>query len=282
MRYATVLTDDGPEPVVVLDDRLLSVGRLARETGRPLPDNLLALVVEGDDGVRAALEAWRARNDPGVLPSAAGAPFTVPFRPPGKIWGIGLNYRDHAHDLDEEVPPAPASFMKPATSVIGYADVIPLPAVSERVTAEAELAVVFGRRARDVAVERALETVFGYTTVIDMTAEDILRVNPRFLTRSKSFDGFFSFGPVLVTADEVDDLASLTVSLEHNGRPGPSNRVANMTYGPAELIAFHARGMTWEPGDILSTGTPGAVHIRPGDEVVCRIDGIGELRNRVA
>lgn len=281
MRYATVSTDRGPEPVVILDDRLLSLERLGRDTGRRLPGSLLSLVVDGDDEVRAALATWRPGNDPAGLPPADGAAYTVPFRPPGKIWGIGLNYRDHAHDLDEEVPPAPASFMKPASSVIGPGDVIPLPPVSQRVTAEAELAVVFGRRARE-ASEHPLDAVFGYTTVLDMTAEDILRVNPRFLTRAKSFDGFFSFGPVVVTADEIDDLNSLTVRLEHNGRPGPTDRVANMTYGPAELIAFHARGMTWEPGDLLSTGTPGAVPIRPGDEVVCRIDGIGELRNRVA
>lgn len=281
MRYATVLTEGGREPVAIVGDRLLTFSRLARDTGRDLPGSLLATVLEGDIAVRDALDTWLTRHDAAALPDTAGARFTLPFRPPGKIWGIGLNYRDHAHDLNEAVPPAPASFMKPASCVIGPGDVIPLPAVSERVTAEAELAVVFGARVRDVEPERALEGVFGYTTVIDMTAEDILRVNPRFLTRAKSFDGFLSFGPVIVTADEVGDLAGLTVSLEHNGRLGPTNRVANMTYGPAELIAFHSHGMTWEAGDILSTGTPGALPIRAGDEVACRIEGIGELRNPV-
>jgi 2-keto-4-pentenoate hydratase/2-oxohepta-3-ene-1,7-dioic acid hydratase in catechol pathway len=115
-----------------------------------------------------------------------------------------------------------------------------------------------------------------------MTAEDILRVNPRFLTRAKSFDGFFSFGPVIVTPDEITDLSALTVRIEVNGVPGPANQIRNMTYGPAELIAFHSHGMTWEPGDILSTGTPGAVRIAAGDDVACLIDGVGVLRNAVA
>ncbi|MEJ2287325.1 MAG: fumarylacetoacetate hydrolase family protein [Deinococcales bacterium] len=281
MRYATVLVEGRREPAALAGDRLLTFGRLAHDTGHDLPGSLLDTVLGGDDAVRRAYAAWLERFDPDSLPVADPAAFTLPFRPPGKIWGIGLNYRDHARDLDEEVPPEPASFLKPASSAIGHGDAIPLPAVSHRVTAEAELALILGRRTRDLTSDDALEAVFGYTTVLDMTAEDILRVNPRFLTRAKSFDGFFSFGPVVVTRDEIADLAALTVRIELGGEPGPANQVRNMTYGPAELIAFHSHGMTWEPGDILSTGTPGAVPIAPGDEVTCRIDGIGVLRNRV-
>jgi 2-keto-4-pentenoate hydratase/2-oxohepta-3-ene-1,7-dioic acid hydratase in catechol pathway len=282
MRYATVVSDHGLEPATLAGDRLLTFDRLARDTGLELPASLLATVVEGDAAVRRAYGDWLARFDADALPAAATARFALPFRPPGKIWGIGLNYRDHARDLDEEVPPAPASFMRPPSSAIGEGDTIGLPAVSQRVTAEAELAVIFGRRTRNVEAGAALDAVFGYTTVLDLTAEDILRVNPRFLTRAKSFDGFFSFGPVIVTPDEITDLSALTVRIEVNGVPGPANQIRNMTYGPAELIAFHSHGMTWEPGDILSTGTPGAVRIAAGDDVACLIDGVGVLRNAVA
>lgn len=287
MRYATAVLEEAPEPVLVVRDgddasRLLSFARLSRDAGSRLPGSLLAAVLEGDAAVRSAYRSWASRHAPEELPRLASAALTLPFRPPGKIWGIGLNYRDHARDLDEEVPPEPASFMKPASSAVGPGDPIRLPAVSRRVTAEAELALVMGRAARDVAVADALSFVFGFTTALDMTAEDILRVNPRFLTRAKSFDGFFSFGPVIVTPDEVADLGALTVRIERNGEPGPANQVRNMTYGPEELIAFHSRGMTWEPGDILSTGTPGAVAIQPGDALACRIEGVGELRNPVA
>ncbi len=282
MRYATVLGENGPAPAVVLGEKLLSYERLARDTGQELPSSLLATVLDGDVGVRRAYAAWLERFDPDRLPATAATRFLRPFRPPGKIWGIGLNYRDHARDLDEEVPPAPASFLRPCSSAIGEGDTIGLPPVSQRVTAEAELALVLGRRARNVDADAALAAVFGYTTVLDMTAEDILRVNPRFLTRAKSFDGFFSFGPVIVTPDEIPDVGALNVRIEVNGAPGPANRVRNMTYGPAELIAFHSEGMTWEPGDILSTGTPGAVPIASGDTVACIVDGVGTLHNDVA
>ena len=282
MRYATAVIEGAREPVALAGDRLLSFRRLAHDTGLDLPGSLLATVLEGDDAVRGAYGVWLERFDPDSLPLADPATFTLPFRPPGKIWGIGLNYRDHARDLDEEVPPEPASFLKPASSAVGHGEVITLPAASERVTAEAELGLILGRRARDLSDDEALDAVFGYTTVLDMTAEDILRVNPRFLTRAKSFDGFFSFGPVIVTRDEVADLAALTVRVAVDGEPGPADEVRNMTYGPAELVAFHSHGMTWEPGDILSTGTPGAVVVAAGNEVTCRIDGIGVLRNRVA
>ena len=282
MRYVTVLGETGPAPAVVTGEKLLTYERLTRDTGRQLPSSLLATVLDGDLSVRRAYGAWLERFDRDRLPDAAAARFTRPFRPPGKIWGIGLNYSDHARDLDEEVPPAPASFLRPCSSAIGEGDTISLPSASQRVTAEAELAVIFGRRTRNVEADAALGAVFGYTTVLDMTAEDILRVNSRFLTRAKSFDGFFSFGPVIVTPDEIADVGALRVRIEVNGTPGPSNLVRNMTYGPAELIAFHSEGMTWEPGDILSTGTPGAVPIASGDAITCTVDGVGTLRNTVA
>ncbi|MEJ2667443.1 MAG: fumarylacetoacetate hydrolase family protein [Deinococcales bacterium] len=282
MRYVTAVLDGMPRPALVVGERLLSFARLARDTVTALPTSLLDAVVHGDAAVRAALPEWTASHDLSDLPDIGTARLTLPFRPPGKIWGIGLNYRAHAEDLDEAVPPEPASFMKPASCVVGPGQAIGLPAVSQRVTAEAELGVVFGREARDVGLDEALAAVFAFTTVLDLTAEDILRVNPRFLTRAKSFDGFFSFGPVLVTPDEIADPASLRVRIVHNGHEGPSDVVRNMTYAPAELIAFHSRGMTWEPGDILSTGTPGAVPIRSGDSLSCIIDGIGRLDNAVA
>ena len=281
MRYATAVLDDRLQPVTLLGERVLSLRRLAADTGTRLPATLLDAVREGDADIREALDAWTRRSDSSALPPASQVRFTLPFRPPGKIWGIGLNYRDHAADLDERVPPEPASFNKPASCVVAPGDPILLPVVSRRVTAEAELGIVLGRNAPVIDEGAPMNAVFAFTTVLDMTAEDILRVNPRFLTRAKSFDGFFSFGPVLVTPDEVADVPGTTVRILHNGAPGPADQVRNMTYGPEQLIAFHARGMTWEPGDILSTGTPGAVAIHDGDVVTCVIDGIGRLESPV-
>jgi 2-keto-4-pentenoate hydratase/2-oxohepta-3-ene-1,7-dioic acid hydratase in catechol pathway len=123
--------------------------------------------------------------------------------------------------------------------------------------------------------------VAGFTTIIDMTAEDILRQNPRYLTVSKSFDTFFSFGPQLVTPDEIDDVSELKVSTVINSKVHAENTVSNMTFSPAFLVSFLSQVMTLHAGDIISTGTPGAVAIGDGDIVECRINGFKPLVNPV-
>ena len=204
------------------------------------------------------------------------------YRRPRKIWGIGLNYVEHAGDLDESAPSEePASFMRPDTTIIGPGDGIRLPEGIGRVTAEAELAVIIGREAKDVSEEEAPSIIAGFTTVLDMTAEDVLRKNPRYLTRAKSFDTFFSYGPHLVTPDEVGEVDELEVSTVLNGEVRRQNTVSNMTFSPYELVSFHSRVMRLLPGDIISTGTPGAVEISSGDVAECRIDGFETLVNPV-
>jgi 2-keto-4-pentenoate hydratase/2-oxohepta-3-ene-1,7-dioic acid hydratase in catechol pathway len=123
--------------------------------------------------------------------------------------------------------------------------------------------------------------IAGYCLIIDMTAEDILQRNPRFLTRAKNFDTFFSFGPELITPDEVLDVLRLRVGTWKNGELHRDNVVANMAFPPHYLVAFHSNVMTLYPGDIISTGTPGAVVIESGDVAECRIEGLGTLSNPV-
>lgn len=205
--------------------------------------------------------------------------FASPLPDPGTLWGIGLNYADHAADLAERRPDEPASFIKPGTAAVGPGGPIRLPPreQSERVTAEGELAVVIGRTASEVDVETTPEVIAGYLPVIDMTAEDILERNPRFLTRAKSFDSFLVLGPWLVTIDEVDDLADHRVRTVVNEQVAAENRIANMHFSPAELVAFHSWVKTLVPGDLISTGTPGAHPIEPGDDVAAEVEGIGRV-----
>ncbi|MDR1508535.1 MAG: fumarylacetoacetate hydrolase family protein [Synergistaceae bacterium] len=204
------------------------------------------------------------------------------YRRPRKIFGIGLNYRDHAGDLAEKAPVGiPGSFFKPATTIIGHGDEIKIPVQSQKTTAEAELGVIMGRECENAENENWLDYVAGFTTIIDMTAEDILRLNPRYLTHVKSFETFFSFGPHLVTPDEVGDILKLTVQTVLNGKVHAQNTVSNMTFTPDFLVAFHSKVFKWEPGDILSTGTPRAVHIQHGDRAECRIDSFEPLVNPV-
>ena len=250
------------------------------------PDDLLGLIETGS--LEPIREWYQAGGEQELM---AFREFLIPekeisfaplYRRPRKIWGIGLNYQAHAQDLSEKAPETePASFMKPDTTIIGSGDTIFVPRQSERTTAEAELGVVIGRACKNVARQDWLSVVAGFTTVIDMTAEDILRRNPRYLTRAKSFDTFFSFGPVLLTPDEIGDVLDLKVSTVLNGQVRASDRVMNMTFPPDFLVAFHSEVMTLLPGDIISTGTPGAVPIRDGDRVECRIEGFETLLNPV-
>jgi 2-keto-4-pentenoate hydratase/2-oxohepta-3-ene-1,7-dioic acid hydratase in catechol pathway len=223
-----------------------------------------------------------AEAPPGLFVAADTVTFLAPYRNPRKIWGIGLNYTAHADDLAAVYPDEPASFVKGDHTIIGPDDVIQLPVQSERVTAEAELGVVFGAECRDVEVGNALDYVWGVCPVLDQTAEDILQRNPRFLTRAKNFPGFFSFGPgITPLCDVPGDLADVEVTTVRNGMAHRSNVVSNMIFSPELLISFHSKVFPWFPGDILSTGTPGAIVVGGGDVAECRIGPLGVLRNPV-
>ena len=254
----------------------MPVAHINAYLGRGWPLDLLALI---EQGLSPRLYE-DALATPDALPLAQ-ANYAPLYRRPRKIWGIGLNYRDHAADLNAPFPTEPASFMKCDNTIIGPGDTIELPPQSRRVTAEAEIGVIIGRTCRNVAEDEALGVLAGYCLIIDMTAEDILLVNPRFLTRSKNFDTFFSFGPELITPDEVPDLLGLTVGTWRNGKLHRENQVRNMAFPPAQLISFHSKVATLYPGDIISTGTPGAVMIDDGDVAECRIGGLGSLSNPV-
>lgn len=230
------------------------------------------------------LESLAGTADDGVFRDPSSVTYGAPYRHPRMLWGIGLNYVEHASDLSEGVPEEPASFIKGDHTVIGPGEDIPIPSQSERTTTEAEVAVVIGRYCRNVEVEDALDYVAGVVPVLDQTAEDILQRNPRFLTRSKNFPGFFSFGPRIVPlAEAVGDgmLADMEVSTVVNGEVLRTNTVAHMRYSPEYLISFHSKVMPLYPGDIISTGTPGAIHIKPGDTAECRVSNVGTLSNPV-
>ena len=246
MRLATI--DDRGTEVPVVVDPARGVVPVAPLTDATVP-SLLTVIEDGlydDLAVRAA-----AAPDDAFTP-VGDVRFTAPYRRPRKIWGIGLNYVDHAADLSESVPEEPASFIKGDHTIIGAGDEIPIPPQSERTTAEGELGLVIGRECRNVSEDEALDYVFGVTTILDQTAEDILQRNPRFLTRSKNFPGFFSFGPEIVPMAEVldafGDIADVEVSTVVNGSETRTNTVAHMKYGPAFLVGVPQRGDAALPG----------------------------------
>lgn len=286
MRLATIKLEGNETAGILTGGGVVPVSAVCAACGKDWATDLFAIIETGQlremtdwhrSGGREILEEMEEEAIP--LEKASFGPL---FRKPGKIFGIGLNYKVHASDLAEKAPETePASFFKPFTAVIGPGDAIKIPLQSEKTTAEAELGVVMGKACKDVEESDWLDYVAGFTTIIDMTAEDILRRNPRYLTRAKSFDTFFSFGPQLVTPDEIDDVLALEVSTVVNGEVLGRNVVANMTFQPDFLVSFHSKVMTLLPGDVISTGTPRAAHIRHGDVAECRIDGFEPLKNPV-
>lgn len=284
MKLATIIVAGKELAAIVSEQGVLPLKSLNRQMDQAWPEDLFTFIQsEKLEEFKNWFETYknRLKGMEGYIPLEE-AEYGPLFRHPSKIWGIGLNYKEHASDLDESAPERePASFMKPDTTIIGHQDTINIPLQSQRTTAEAELGVIIGKKCKDVSVEDARSVIAGYTTIIDMTAEDILQQNPRYLTRSKSFDTFFSFGPHLVTTDEVDDLFELEVATVLNGQVHRKNKVKHMTFDPYYLVAFHSRVMTLLPGDVISTGTPGAAVIRDGDLVECHIEGFVPLKNPV-
>ena len=278
MRLCTFEFAGTTEAGILKDGGIVPISQLNAKRGAKFPRSLLDLIRED---TAPALQAL-ARGLEAEIPLQEAC-LRIPYANPGKVWCIGLNYRSHAEDLREIQPEEPGSFMKPSSSFFEPGGTIELPPeeLTSDVDAEGELALVFGKRCRDVPLEEVPNVIFGYTTALDMTALDILARNTRYLQRSKSFDTFFTFGPVIVTADEVDDLDSLVVQTMHNSELFSQDSVSNMKHRPFNLAAFHSRVMTFEPGDILSTGCPKGARIAPGDTVEARIEGVGRLRASV-
>lgn len=200
------------------------------------------------------------------------------------IWGAGLNYRGHSDDLQTSQPTSgPGSYVRPSNSLIGNGEEIVLPEQSARVTAEAELGLVIGRRAKNVRAQDWRSVVVGLTAVLDMTAEDAIRLNPRHIPWAKGFDTFCSVGPQLVTVDDVSDdaLETIEVSTVLNGVVESSATPAAMKYGIGELVEYFSAGRTLPPGTVICTGTPGAAVITPGDRVEAIVAGVGHLSHLV-
>ena len=202
----------------------------------------------------------------------------LPPAKPTKIVCVGLNYRDHARELNMDIPDEPVIFIKPSTTVIGHLDSIIYPLSSKQVDYEAELAIVISKTAYQVDEDDIHNFVNGYTILNDVTARDLQKKDGQW-TRAKSFNTFCPVGPCLET-----DLnpAKLDISLKLNGEIKQDSNTKNMIFSPQELISFISNIMTLNPGDIIATGTPpGVGTMNVGDTVEAGVEGIGSLKNFV-
>lgn len=197
---------------------------------------------------------------------------------PSKIVCIGTNYRDHGAEMGSAIPARPKIFFKPPSAVVGPGDRIEIPPGTERVDPEAELGVVIGRRCSRVPVATAMEYVFGYTCVNDVTARDFQKEDGVF-ARAKGFDSFCPVGPAVVAGL---DPSALRLGCTVDGVTRQESSTSQLIFGVAELIAFISGVMTLEPGDLISTGTPaGVAPIAAGMRVRVWVEGVGELENPV-
>jgi 2-keto-4-pentenoate hydratase/2-oxohepta-3-ene-1,7-dioic acid hydratase in catechol pathway len=200
------------------------------------------------------------------------------------IWGAGLNYLGHSDDLSAQQPDSgPGSYLRPNSCLIANGGHIELPPQSKRVTAEAELGLIVGAACKNVSRSNWRSVVAGVTAVLDMTAEDAVRENPRYIPWAKGFDTFCSVGPVLVTLDELGDdtLESVRITTVRNGETVASATASDMKYDLGYLVEYFTAGRTLQPGTVICTGTPGAAVVSPGDTVQAVVEHVGTLTHPV-
>jgi len=208
----------------------------------------------------------------------AGAKLLAPIEPGGKILGVGTNYRAHALEMNKPLPDEPLLFMKPASALRAPGEPIVRPRGFQRTDYEGELGVVIGRRARRVKEAHALDYVWGYTIVNDVTVRDLQKKDGQF-TRAKGFDTFCPVGPWIVPGL---DPSNLRLRTRQNGELRQDSSTSDLIFSVARVIEVASRVMTLEPGDLITTGTPSGVGpIAPGDVIEIEIEGIGTLSNPV-
>jgi acylpyruvate hydrolase len=280
MRLVSFQTEHDPVAAVQLGEEIVPVAALDAPavTVRGLLEALDA------DGLRELAARAEQASERIAL---ADVTLHAPVPDPQKIICLGLNYRDHAEETGQEIPAAPMWFAKFANSLIGSGQDIVLPAAhAEYVDYEAELALVLGRRAKNVSAEDALSHIAGAMPFNDVSARDLQMQNPLW-TSGKAIDTFAPCGPTLTTLEEIDDLGALGLRTRVNGEQLQQGTTANLIFAPAEVLAWLSRTMTLLPGDIIATGTPAGVGVaqgrflHDGDTVEVEIDGLGTLVNRV-
>jgi acylpyruvate hydrolase len=266
------------------DTRVYDLNRLEPR----LPADILAFLEAGPAAFALAQQALAAAAPDDGLPLAA-VQLKAPIPQPRKIICIGQNYLAHAQESNASAPPFPIIFAKFANAVIGPGETIVVPSAVEQPDYEGELAVVIGRRGRNIPQDEALEYVAGYMPLNDVSARDWQMRTSQWVI-GKTPDTFCPMGPALVTADEVPDVQNLSLRTIVSGEVLQEGHTSLMIFSVAHLIADMSRVMTLEPGDIIATGTPAGIGaartpprwLRPGDVVRIEIECVGVLENGVA
>lgn len=309
MRIVTFRSTDELRPGLLIDQHgvvdIISAYAAAQANGMidsslKSPETVVELIAGGPQAHRACSNildlAGRGELSSAVLPlSKIHLVAPIP-RPLKNVFCVGSNYRAHvteasrAQAREDKVPKLPVFFTKPPTAVIGPdADVRLDPGVSEKMDYEVELGVIIGKAGRNIKAANALDHVFGFTIINDVTARDLQRAHGGQFLKGKGLDTSCPMGPHIVTIDELKNFENLRISLTVNGEIRQDGNTGNMIFPIPRLLESLSEGLTLEPGDILASGTPSGVgyamepprFLTDGDVVTCQIEGIGELTNTV-
>ena len=274
-------------------DEITDLQKLASGFGETsLPSTMEELIGLGEEGTR--ITEGLINNSTGIEKRNASlqienVSLLAPVSSPPKIICLGLNYRDHAEESGSDIPDEPIIFMKPRTAIVGPAEPVIKPAFVEGLDYEAELAIIIGKKGKDIPVSEVNKHVFGYTAFNDVSAREI-QFKDRQWTRGKSFDTFAPIGPCITTPDQIGDVGNLGIRTRVNRELRQNSSTKNMVFNVHEVVHHISRVMTLEPCDIIATGTPAGVAVfmkptprflLPGDVVEVEIENIGTLRNKV-
>ena len=281
MKLITFQTADGLRLGVVVAEGVLPVE--SSDAGDAL--TLQTLFTQGEAALPRVRAAVERSPGAGALLQESDLRLGPCVYQPGKILCVGLNYRRHAEETGAPFPQTPVLFSKFNNTLAAACEAVPLPKVASQYDYEVELGVVIGRRASSVPVERALEYVLGYCTANDLSARDLQTRTSQWLL-GKTLDRFCPVGPYLATRDEVPDPQRLALRTWVNGELRQNSSTADMIFSVAEIVSYASQYMTLEPGDLIITGTPEGVilgmpeprtWLKPGDEVIVEVEGLGRL-----
>ena len=274
------------------DSQVVDLLRLSKIVNCSIPVSLDELILLGRDGLnkveRLMKESIGKQKAKATIKSNS-LQMLAPVKSPPKIICLGLNYRDHAAEQKASLPDEPIIFIKPRTAVIGPGESIVKPSFVKQLDYEAELAVIIGKRGKNIRVEDAKNHIFGYTCFNDVSARDI-QFKDKQWTRGKGFDTFAPMGPSITTSEQIGDPTNLRVRTWVNGELRQNGSTSNMVFNVYQIVHELSRVMTLEPCDVIATGTPAGVgfamkpkpkFLKKGDTVEIEVENIGQLRNKV-
>ncbi len=288
MILTTYQSDGGIKLGIKTKRGILDVAAAVDATSLNCPTSATDLYAQGLSALPALTALADAAADAALYLNEADLRYGPAVPDPGKILCVGLNYQKHAEESGMAAPEEPVLFSKFNNTIAAPNEDIPLQADWETVDYESELGVVMGATARNVSVDEALDAVFGYCNMNDLSERNFQMKSGQWLL-GKTLDKFLPLGPYVVTADEIPDPQNLSIKGWMNGELRQSSNTADMIFSVAEVIAYASRIMTLEAGDVISTGTPEGVimgmdpkiWMKPGDEYIVEVEGLGKLANRM-